>query len=135
MMAYDVGRPGRGGLDDQGRGGGRHRLRDDELGGRHLQDGRVRLVPNAEGTLARPSVVAFAPDGPLIGAAALRFDVDAGGTLRVTATDLGTGRTETRVIDRDSAREAGYTTGSGGSGSGRAGRPSMLSPLKSLRSQ
>jgi molecular chaperone DnaK len=34
------------------------------------------------------------------------FDVDAGGTLRVTATDLGTGRAETKVIDRGSARHA-----------------------------
>ncbi|MBL7491077.1 Hsp70 family protein [Frankia sp. AgB1.9] len=57
--------------------------------------------------LARLDVTGLAPAPAFAHRIDVLFDVDAGGTLRVTATDLGTGRTETRVIDRASAREAG----------------------------
>lgn len=61
--------------------------------------------------LARIDVTGLAPAPAFAHRIDVLFDVDAGGTLRVTATDLGTGRTETRVIDRDSAREAGRSRG------------------------
>ncbi|MDT3445059.1 MULTISPECIES: Hsp70 family protein [unclassified Pseudofrankia] len=63
--------------------------------------GRDDAIP-----LARLDVTGLAPAPAFAHRIDVAFDVDAGGTLRVTATDLGTGRAESRVIDRASARAA-----------------------------
>jgi molecular chaperone DnaK len=56
--------------------------------------------------LATMDITGLAPAPAFAHRVDVLFDVDAGGTLRVTATDLGTGRAQTRVIDRATARDA-----------------------------
>src|SRR4051812_41085127 len=72
-----------------------------------FQGGRVRLVPNAEGTLATPSVVAFTSDGPpLIGTAALRQAVtNPEHTIRSVKLRLGTDWSHEHDGTRYSAEE------------------------------
>jgi molecular chaperone DnaK len=59
--------------------------------------------------LAKLDITGLAPAPAFAHRINVAFDVDAGGTLRVTATDLGTGRAESRVIDRASASAAART--------------------------
>ncbi|MBL7499458.1 Hsp70 family protein [Frankia sp. CNm7] len=56
--------------------------------------------------LAKLDITGLAPAPAFAHRIDVAFDVDPGGTLRVTATDLGTGRSESRVIDRATARAA-----------------------------
>ncbi len=71
-----------------------------------LEEGEVRLIPNAEGALITPSVVALTADGPIVGAAAKRQAVsNPEYTVRSVKLRLGTDWSIERGADRYSAEQ------------------------------